>query len=65
MLLKYAAQLLGKEVRIFLDDTVFVEGQLLGFSDGGEAHIRDEMGFIHQCWPMLQVEPLSIVRGSE
>lgn len=61
----YAAQLLGKKVRVKIDERVVVEGKLLQFDDGGEFSIRDEMGFVHQCWPMLQVEPLTIMRGTE
>jgi hypothetical protein len=57
-------QLLGKQVRVTLDrpdsgPAVIAEGLLLAFDDGGEARLRDEAGFVHYCWPMLDVQPLN------
>lgn len=52
--------LLGKQVKVTLaegrTDQVVAEGQLLSFSEGGEAVLRDEMGLLHYCWPMLKIE---------
>lgn len=53
------AALLGKNVRVKLDESVIAEGELLGFGDGGDVQLRDEMGFVHHCWPMLSVEEVS------
>ena len=49
-------QLLGKEVRVKLADNVIATGKLVGFGDGGDFEILDEMGFVHYCWPMLDIE---------
>lgn len=55
-----APALLGRWVRVTLQDIdaapVIAKGQLLSYSDGGECVLRDEMGLIHHCWPMLRVE---------
>lgn len=51
--------LLGKQVRIKLDDGVIATGQLLMFGDDGEAVVLDEMGFTHWCWPMLDIEEVT------
>lgn len=59
MKLADAAPLLGKEVKVTLahdDPRGVVEGTLLSFADSGEVIVRDEMGFTHWCWPMLEVE---------
>lgn len=49
-------RLLGQQVRVKLDDkVVLIEGKFLSFSDGGEFVIQDESGFLHYCWPMLEV----------
>jgi hypothetical protein len=37
------------------DYKTIVEGKLLGFGDGGDFEIQTEDGFIHYCWPMLDV----------
>lgn len=57
--------LLGQEVVIVLErgapdrtGAVVAQGTLLAFDDGGSAVVRDEMGFVHYCWPMLEVRPL-------
>jgi hypothetical protein len=48
--------LLGQRVRIKLDENVIVTGKLLGFGDGGTFEIEEDDGFVHHCWPMLEVE---------
>lgn len=48
-------KLLGKNVIVRLDDHVVTRGRLIAFDDGGEAKLVDEMGFVHYCWPMLDV----------
>lgn len=54
--------LLGKRVRVKLDAEVLVIGQLLGFGQGGDFEILEDDGFVHYCWPMLEIEE---VRGTE
>ena len=55
------ARLLGKEVVVTLSDgnaehaAVVARGTLLAWDYGGEVVIRDEMGFVHHCWPMLHI----------
>lgn len=59
--LEYARSLLGRKVRIRLDSDkhdIIVEGQLLGFGDGGNFEILTEDGFVHYCWPLLEITPL-------
>ena len=53
------ASLLGKNVKVKLDESIVAEGQLLGWGDGGDVQLRDEMGFVHHCWPMLSIEEAS------
>ena len=48
-------RLLGKNVVVRLDDQVVTRGRLIALDDGGEAKLVDEMGFVHYCWPMLDV----------
>lgn len=54
--------LLGKNVLVVLeraeDEVAIVEGQLLSWSEGGECVVLDHSGFIHHCWPMLEVREL-------
>jgi hypothetical protein len=61
--LKDAAALLGKQVRVVLEDgpdpAGIIEGKLVSFADSGEVNVVDEMGFVHYCWPMLYVEELT------
>jgi hypothetical protein len=56
--------LLGKRVRVRLGDhqdkPVIITGQLLGFGDGGDFEILEDDGFVHYCWPMLDVEETMI-----
>lgn len=56
MLSRDPRMLLGKEVRVKLDANTIAKGKLLGFGDGGDFEILDEMGFVHYCWPMLDIE---------
>ena len=51
--------LLGKDVRVKLADDVIAEGRLISFNDGGEAVLVDEMGLVHHCWPMLDIEEVA------
>jgi hypothetical protein len=59
--------LLGQQVEVLLaregtpaDMTVtkniISQGQLLGFGDGGDLEILEDDGFVHHCWPMLEVK---------
>lgn len=51
-----ARSLLGKPVRVKLDERVITYGVLLSFAEDGEVVIEDETGVIHWCWPMLDIE---------
>lgn len=55
-----AEKLLGQQVVVTLDrdgeSRSVACGQLLHFADSGEVTVLDEMGFVHHCWPMLNVE---------
>lgn len=59
-----ARTLLGKRVKVTLvrpeDDTpwTIAVGQLLGFGDGGDFEILQDDGFVHYCWPMLDIEEI-------
>lgn len=53
--------LLGKRVRVTLDrpegaPAVVTEGVLLRFGDEGTFVVEQADGFVHYCWPMLDVE---------
>ena len=57
-----ARQLLGQQVIVTLshDDREpdrIARGTLLKVADSGEVCVEDEMGFVHYCWPMLDVAP--------
>lgn len=54
---KDVSALLGKRVVVVLDraDAVIITGQLLGFGDGGTFEILEDDGFVHYCWPMLEI----------
>lgn len=47
---------LGRRVKVKLSDTMICEGKLLGFGDGGTLELLEDDGFVHYCWPMLDVE---------
>ena len=47
--------LLGKQVRVKLDDQIVMVGKLLAFGDSGEFVVQDDNGFVHHCWPMLNI----------
>jgi hypothetical protein len=51
-----ARALLGKQVVVTLGPAVIVEGRLLGFGEGGEFEVLCDDGFVHYCWPMLDIE---------
>lgn len=53
--------LLGKRVKVTLDNggtvpAAIVEGQLLAFGDEGSFEVLQDDGFVHYCWPMLDIE---------
>lgn len=65
--------LLGKQVRVTIQhqsgdlttggdneirNAVIVTGQLLAFGDGGDFEILEEDGFVHYCWPLLEMEEI-------
>jgi hypothetical protein len=54
---------LGQRVRVFYGrdeggDSLVLIGKLLEFSDGGDFTVLDDNGFVHYCWPMLEVSPI-------
>jgi hypothetical protein len=51
--------LLGKRVRVKLDDHVVQEGVLLGFGDGGDVELEGSDGLVYHCWPRLNIEEAS------
>lgn len=51
-----ARKLLGKQVRVTLGNAPVVTGRLLGFGEGGDFEVLEADGFIHYCWPMLDIE---------
>jgi hypothetical protein len=51
-------KLLGKRVRVKLDESVIVTGVLLGFGDDGTFEIGQD-GFVHYCWPLLDIEEVA------
>jgi hypothetical protein len=52
------AALLGKRVRVTLDENVVHEGRLLGFGDGGDFEIDQDDGFVYHAWPLLAIEEI-------
>lgn len=50
--------LLGKQVEVLLHEPerVIARGKLLSFCDSGEAVLLGEDGFVHWCWPMLEIK---------
>ena len=57
--------LLGKRVRVTLSyggypdpesPAAISEGIFLGFGQGGDLQIQEDDGFVHYCWPMLDIE---------
>ena len=58
---KDAHKLLGKRVRVTYDrpehgPARIVEGTLLHFCETGEFTVMHDDGFVHYCWPMLDIE---------
>jgi hypothetical protein len=47
---------LGKRVRVKLNAETVVTGIFLGFGSGGDVEILEDDGFVHFCWPMLEIE---------
>jgi hypothetical protein len=52
--------LLGKRVRVKLDEKVVQEGKLLGWGEGGDFEIEQDDGFVYHCWPMLSIEEAEV-----
>lgn len=57
-----ARSLLGKQVRVTLSlekaaVATITEGKLIGFGDGGDFEVLEDDGFVHYCWPMLNIDP--------
>lgn len=66
---------LGKKVKVWLDrkahylavpgngpvstEDVITTGVLLGFGEGGDFEILEDDGFVHYCWPMLDIEEVT------
>jgi hypothetical protein len=48
--------LLGKRVRVTLDAETVVSGIFLGFGSGGDVEILEADGFVHYCWPMMEIK---------
>lgn len=56
--------LLGKRVKVTLaraneqtgEEAVIARGIFLGFGQGGDLEIQEEDGFVHYCWPLLDIE---------
>lgn len=51
-------RMLGKQVTVILlhdDPQAVSRGQLLGFGEGGNIEILEDDGFIHYCWPALEI----------
>jgi len=55
------AELLGKRVRVKLDENVVQEGTLLGFGEGGDIEIEGDDGLVWSGWPALEVAPAVVV----
>ncbi len=54
---------LGRRVRVTLTDiretpASIAEGIFLGIGDGGDFEILEDDGFVHYCWPLLNIEDL-------
>jgi hypothetical protein len=48
-------RLLGKRVRVKLDEQVVTEGKLLGFDEGGEIQLLGDDGIVWHGWPALKI----------
>jgi hypothetical protein len=60
---RWAMSLLGRQVKVYLsrdheDPATVAVGQLLAIDEGGQIVVRDDMGFVHYCWPLLGIEAL-------
>lgn len=49
-------RLLGKRVRVKLAEDKITEGIFLAFGDEGTFEIEEDDGFVHYCWPLLDIE---------
>ncbi|QNO01126.1 hypothetical protein [Mycobacterium phage CELFI] len=58
---EHMRSLLGEQVVVVLnrEPLATAVGELLSFEDGGEVVIRDDMGFVHYCWPALEARGTS------
>lgn len=57
--------MLGKRVTVTLtdassDEKVITTGELLAFGQGGDFEILEDGGFIHYCWPMLEISEIPV-----
>lgn len=54
--------LLGQRVKAFLTyeneqgTAEIAVGTLIGFGQGGDFEILEDDGFVHYCWPLLDIE---------
>lgn len=57
-----ARRLLGETVvaTLAMDPRAVVTGTLLAAADSGEVVIRSDDGFLHYCWPMLDISPVGL-----
>ena len=53
--------LLGKQVSVVLshdgEEDAIAHGQFLGYGEGGEVQLLCDDGFVHHCWPLLDIKP--------
>lgn len=53
-------RLIGKIVRVKLDEKVVHTGLLIGWGTDGQFELLDESdGSIHYCWPLLSAEEVT------
>lgn len=54
--------LLGQRVKAFLTypdengTATIAVGTLIGFGQGGDFELLEDDGFVHYCWPLLDIE---------
>jgi hypothetical protein len=55
---------LGKRVRVVMDwdpprgtGHADIVGVLMAFGEDGTFRVRDDGGFMHYCWPCLDIQP--------
>lgn len=49
-------KLLGKQVRVTLDEQYVIQGRLLAFCEDGEFVIEDSAGMVSYGWPALSIK---------